>query len=220
MQAQRHGIRQKFLATLCILIIAGSVGCSRQESPAAKPVATPANPRLILQITVDALRGDLPRRYARLLGDGGFRYLMEQGIDYTNAHYWHANTETIVGHVSLATGSVPAAHGMVGNVWFDRGLGRLVYNIEDARHRLLTAGADVDKQTEVDVTQKAAKVDGRSPTTILSSTFSDELASHFNGRSRIFAVSMAGHAGKAFWFSKRRGNSLPVPTITSSIRRG
>jgi predicted AlkP superfamily pyrophosphatase or phosphodiesterase len=91
-------------------------------------------PRLILQITVDALRGDLPGRYAHLFGDGGFRYLMDEGVHYTNAHYQHANTETIVGHVSLATGTVPAAHGMVGNVWFDRADGRLVYNIEDPDH--------------------------------------------------------------------------------------
>jgi len=34
---------------------------------------------------------------------------MEQGIYYDNAHYQHANTETIVGHVSLATGTVRAA---------------------------------------------------------------------------------------------------------------
>lgn len=100
--------------------------------------AEPARPRLILQITVDALRGDLPRRYAHVLGDGGFRYLMEHGINYTNAHYQHANTETIVGHASLATGAVPAAHGMVGNVWFDREQGRLIYNIEDPRYHLLT----------------------------------------------------------------------------------
>ncbi|MBK1632591.1 hypothetical protein CKO31_17955 [Thiohalocapsa halophila] len=55
-------------------------------------------------ITVDALRGDLPNRYAHLFGDGGFPNLMEEGVHYTNAHYQHANTETIVGHGSLATG--------------------------------------------------------------------------------------------------------------------
>jgi predicted AlkP superfamily pyrophosphatase or phosphodiesterase len=173
-------------------------------------------PRLILQITVDALRGDLPGRYAGLYGDGGFRYLMEQGIHYTNAHYQHANTETIVGHVSLATGSVPAAHGMVGNVWFDRQTERLTYNIEDPDYHLLTAGADVDRATEIDPTQKAAKVDGRSPATILTSTFSDELAAHYGGGSKIYgvsvkdrgAVSLAGHAGKAFWFSKASGEFI------------
>jgi len=170
-------------------------------------------PKLVLQITVDALRGDLLNRFNKVLGEGGFRYLMEEGIYYNNAHYQHANTETIVGHVSLATGSVPAAHGMVANVWFDSEQDRLVYNIEDANYRLLTAGADVDKKTEIDPTQKTAKVDGRSPNNIMTSTLSDEMAVHFAGRSKIFAVSvkdrgavsLAGHAGKAFWFSKASG---------------
>ena len=175
--------------------------------------ASDAKPRLILQITVDALRADLPQRYAHLLGDGGFRYLMEDGVNFTNAHYLHANTETIVGHASLATGTVPAAHGMIGNVWFDRKQERLVYNIEDADYRLLTAGADVDQKSEIDPTQKAAKVDGRSPAAILAPTFSDELALASAGKALIYgvsvkdrgAVSLAGHAGKAFWFSKSGG---------------
>ena len=194
-------------------LAAGLLLATGWTAAGAEAVGTGEPPRLVLQITVDALRGDLPGRYAHLFGDGGFRYLMDQGVNYTNAHYQHDNTETIVGHVSLATGTVPAAHGMVGNVWFDREDGRLVYNIEDADYHLLTVGADVDRDTEIDPTQKAAKVDGRSPATILTSTFSDELAVHTNGASKIFgvsvkdrgAVSLAGHAGKAFWFSKAGG---------------
>ena len=204
-------------ATLCAFSMLALYSCAPDKETTTPAVnagtTTPHKPKLILQITVDALRGDLPKRYAHMLGDGGFRYLMNNGIDYTNAHYQHANTETIVGHATLATGSVPAAHGMVGNVWFDRELGRLVYNIEDARYHLLTAGAGVDKKSEIDPTQKTAKVGGRSPATILCSTFSDELAVHYDGKAKIFAVSvkdrgavsMAGHAGKAFWFSKSSG---------------
>ena len=201
-------VRNKFslahailVSTLAVLPLAGTSAWAGEQ------------PKLVLQITVDALRGDLPSRFDDVLGDGGFRYLMADGVHYTNAHYQHANTETIVGHVSLATGTVPAAHGMVGNVWFDRELDRLVYNIEDSDYSLLTAGADVDQETEIDPTQKAAKVDGRSPNNILTSTLSDEMAIHFGGRSKIFAVSvkdrgavsLAGHAGKAFWFSKGSG---------------
>ena len=194
-------VKPVFVPVLAALLLAGTSARAVEQ------------PKLVLQITVDALRGDLPSRFNNVLGDGGFRYLMEEGIHYTNAHYQHANTETIVGHVSLATGTVPAAHGMVANVWFDRELGRLVYNIEDPRYRLLTAGADVDQKTEIDPTQKAASVDGRSPDNILTSTLSDEMAIHFAGRSKIFAVSvkdrgavsLAGHAGKAFWFSKASG---------------
>ena len=199
-------VRNSFFSVLFLLLVA-SLGC------ATTPVSAGEQPKLVLQITVDALRGDLHRRFAGVLGEGGFRYLTENGIDYANAHYLHANTETIVGHTSLATGTVPAAHGMVANVWFDREQDRLAYNIEDSRYRLLTAGADVDSKTEIDYTQKKARSDGRSPANILTSTFGDELAVHFGGRSKIFgvsikdrgAVSMAGHAGKAFWFSKKSG---------------
>ena len=45
--------------------------------------------KLVLQITVDQLRGDLPTRYVDRLGQGGFRYLLEKGTHYANAHYRH-----------------------------------------------------------------------------------------------------------------------------------
>lgn len=178
----------------------------------AHPIVAAAQdkPRLILQITIDQLRGDLPSRHKNQFGEGGFRYLMEEGIHYTNAHHTHANTETIVGHTSLATGANPAAHGMVGNLWYDRSNGRTVYNIEDPDYSILTIGADVDDETEIDPTHRAAKTDGRSPRAILTSTFGDELTVNTAGKAKVFgvsikdrgAVAMAGHAGKAFWFSK------------------
>jgi len=175
--------------------------------------AAKSPPKLVLQITVDQLRGDMPERYLDKMGSDGFRYLLKNGVVYENAHHAHAATETIVGHATLATGAHPADHGLIGNVWFDRESGELTYNIEDARYPLLSADADVDKATEVDPTQKAASTDGRSPATMLVSTFSDELAIHTANQAKVFAVSvkdrgavsMAGHAGKAFWFSKAAG---------------
>lgn len=194
----------KFHRTLQALLIAGI------SIFALTPAIAGDKPKLILQITVDQFRGDLPTRYADRLGEGGLRYLLEEGIHYNNAHHGHANTETIVGHVTLATGAHPAAHGMIGNLWFDRKTGATTYNIEDPDYRLLTEGADIDADTEIDPTQKAATSDGRSPMAILTTTFSDELASLTAGKAKIFgvsvkdrgAVSMAGHTGKAFWFSK------------------
>jgi len=195
------------LASLAVIVIASVSQGTAQER---------AKPRLILQITVDALRGDLVRRYYDRLGDGGFRYLMKHGMVYQNAHHGHANTETIVGHATLATGADPAAHGMIGNVWFDRTTGKLTYNVEDARYPILSKGAGVDKKTEIDPTQRTARSDGRSPSRILVSTFSDELTLSLGGKSKVFgvsvkdrgAISMAGHTGKAFWFSKKSGEFI------------
>jgi predicted AlkP superfamily pyrophosphatase or phosphodiesterase len=197
----------KLLAALAILatgLVAQGAAQERSE------------PKLILQITVDQLRGDLLTRYYDRLGKGGFRYLLDAGTVYTNAHHRHANNETIVGHTTLATGADPAEHGMVGNVWLDRATGELTYNVEDFRYPLLSKGAGVDKKSEIDYTQKTARSNGRSPSRILVSTFSDELTLFQGGKSKVFgisvkdrgAISMAGHTGKAFWFSKKSGEFI------------
>jgi predicted AlkP superfamily pyrophosphatase or phosphodiesterase len=180
---------------------------------AASAAEAEHKPRLVLQITVDQLRADLPLRYYERLGDGGFRYLWEHGVVFRNAHHAHANTETIVGHATLATGAHPSGHGMVGNLWFDRESGLTTYNVEDPNYRLLTEGADVDEDTEIDPTQRAARSEGRSPAAILVSTFSDELRRSTGGGARAIgasvkdrgAISMAGHSGTAYWFSKSSG---------------
>ncbi len=174
-------IAARFLVVAAMLVILGSRAWGQ---------GIDAKPRLVLQITVDQLRGDLPTRYYDRLGEGGFRYLLENGTVFTDAHHAHANTETIVGHATLATGAHPSNHGMIGNIWLDRELGETVYNIEDPRYRLLTAGADVDDSTEIDPTQRVARSEGRSPAAILVSTFSDELAASTAGRAKIFGVSV------------------------------
>ena len=207
-----NAIRNSVRAFLMVVLLHAGL------APAILLVATvPAlageQPKLVLQITVDQLRGDLPTRYYDRLAENGFRYLWEHGIVYRNAHHAHANTETIVGHATLATGAHPSGHGMVGNLWFDRETGYTTYNVEDSDYRLLTEGADVDEDAEIDPTQRAARSEGRSPAAILVTTFSDELRSNTDGKSKVIgvsvkdrgAISMAGHSGTAYWFSKANG---------------
>jgi predicted AlkP superfamily pyrophosphatase or phosphodiesterase len=202
-------LRSKTLVAIALLAIS-TLGCGlhhgrhqgshhRSHSGMHGHGAAAEPPRLVLQITVDQLRGDLPHRYAERFGEGGFRYLLERGTWYTSAHYRHANTETAPGHATLATGADPAVHGIVSNDWIDQRTGDFVYNTEDDRHHLI--GAD----------PKAHQ--GVSPRNLLSSTFSDELVLDTAGGSRVFSVSgkdrgailPGGHAGKAFWFSRSTG---------------
>jgi len=104
----------RLIAVIAIFAFGNSTVANAQTSPEI---------RLVLQITIDGFRADLINRYEKGYGDGGFRYLLGKGVVYTNAHYQYANTETIVGHTTLATGTFPSQHGMVGNVWFDREAG-------------------------------------------------------------------------------------------------
>lgn len=170
--------------------------------------------RLVMQVTVDGLRGDLLSRYSDRFVKGGFKRLLEHGTVFANAHYQHANTETIVGHTTLATGAYPSGHGMIGNVWYDRKTNELSYNIEDPQYPLLPSREKTIKGEQVDPAQKRSRTQGRSPTSILAETVGDKLMAYFGGRSKVFgvsgkdrsAVAMAGHAGKAFWYSTDTGD--------------
>ena len=158
-------------------------------------------PRLIVQITVDQLRGDLPLRYWHRFGEGGFRYFLDRGTWYTDAQHPHSMTETIVGHTTLATGAYPSRHGMVANKWYDSSTNTLIDNIEGPTYPLISVMGE---------TQTGP---GASPVRILTTTFSDELAIATDGKAKIYSVSvkdrgaipLAGHAGKAYWFSNTNG---------------
>ena len=199
--------RISLLITVALAVLIGG-------NPTNANAQTRQDIRLVLQITIDGLRADLINRYENGFGKDGFRLLKEKGTYYTNAHYQYANTETIVGHTTLATGTFPSQHGMIGNVWFDRETGELAYNIEDPDHPIISTRENESKGEQIDPAQKKSRTQGRSPAVILAPTFSDGLAAYYGGRSKIFgvsgkdrsAVSMAGHVGNAFWYSTNTGD--------------
>ena len=175
----------------------------RPPSTPGTPHIVPANglPKLVLQITVDQLRGDLPFRYRDRFVSGGFRLLMDRGTWYDFVHHAHSKTETVVGHATLATGAYPSHHGLIADAWYDRETGKLRDCVEDPQYP--TVGTD----------PSGATTPGASPRALLSSTFADELLKATGGKARVFAVSgknrgavpLAGHAGKAFWFDTGTG---------------
>ena len=70
--------------------------------PAVLPAAAPDQPRLVVVITVDQLRGDHLARFGPHFGPGGFRRLLEGGLDFRDTHYRHAFTLTAPGGVLVA----------------------------------------------------------------------------------------------------------------------
>lgn len=168
----------------------------RSNSVCAPATGTPI--KLVLQITVDQLRGDLPRTFKERFGSGGFRYLMDKGVFYNNAHYTHADTETGPGHATLVTGAQPAQHGIIGGDWWDELNKRIFYSVEDNKYRVFSEHVD----TEIGKTQG-----GRAPTNLESTTLGDELYIASEQNAKIFAVSgkdrsaiiPGGRVGKAFW---------------------
>lgn len=154
-------------------------------------------PRLVLQITVDQLRGDMLPRFRDRFGEGGFKWLLEHGAYFANAHYDSTNTMTGPGHATLVTGAYAREHGVPTNDWFDRASGREVYCVADPKSPVIG---------------EPPSADGFSPAQLTASTLGDELVAGRPG-SRAFAVAgkdrsaiiPGGHLGKAFWFSDRTG---------------
>jgi predicted AlkP superfamily pyrophosphatase or phosphodiesterase len=161
-----------------------------------------SQPKLIVQVVVDQFRGDFLAKYQDKFSPNGFNYLTKHGIWYANANHPHANTTTCVGHSSIATGAYPRYHGMVGNSWYDIESNEAVDCVGD--EKVVTLNFAKVKKT----------FPGRSPKNLLASTFSDELI--LSQKGRAFAVSykdraaitMAGHAGIAYWFDKINGGFI------------
>lgn len=87
----------------------GPAQSQRDESPV----------RLVVLISVDQLPHYLLERYATLYS-GGLQRLLVEGRSFTEAVHDHALTVTAPGHATLATGVVPARHGIVYNEWYER----------------------------------------------------------------------------------------------------
>lgn len=177
-------------SVLLSLLLGAATLAQAQVHPRDAPVD------LVLQITVDMLKGEMPfRQYPHL--DGGIRYLMDNGVAYRNAHFQHSTTFTAVGHAVIATGAAAAQHGLAGNDWADRNSGERVYCV-----------ADADARPLIDVASL-----GTSPRNLTASTFGDEIVLSSGGKSRVFSVSVkdrgaiitGGRLGKAFWYDSGSG---------------
>lgn len=167
--------------------------CSGLSLASIKP------PKLVVQIVVDQLRGDLINLYHDELSPNGFNYLLAHGLDFHNTHHPHANTVTCVGHATIATGAYPALHGIVNNHWYDRKTALTPYCVSDPQSPILPTA------------RSKKQLAGRSPKYLAASTLSDELVLAQAGRAFAVsfkdraAITLAGHAGKAFWFDKLNG---------------
>ena len=92
--------------------------------------APPAQPKLILMLSIDQMRADYLTRFAPLY-KGGLRRLLDHGAVFTNAKYRHASTETGPGHSVLLSGRHPSHSGIVANDWWDGYLKRTVNVVDD-----------------------------------------------------------------------------------------
>lgn len=169
-------------------------------------------PKLVVGIVVDQMKMEYLYRFSNDFSENGFKRLMKEGFTFHNAHYNYMPTYTGPGHASIYTGTTPSVHGIVGNNWFNKGLGKEMYCTDDNSVTTLGNGTDYEGKM--------------SPKNLLSTTITDELKLATNFKGKVIGMSLkdrgailpAGHfADWAFWYSKTGafisstyyGNQLP-----------
>lgn len=164
---------------------------------------TPEAPRLVVMIAVDQL---IPEQLQRLEArfTGGFKRLLDEGAVFWRATVDYAGTETGPGHATFATGRWPVHHGIVGNVYFDRGTREVAYCVGDAAvHPVTSQGLDSAKPSF-----SPANMDGDAMGDLLEKRAAGSKTVTIAGKDRS-AVLMGGRKPDAalWWHSAEGGFS-------------
>lgn len=163
----------------------------------AAEAQNPAAPKLVVNILIDQLRSDYMQAFMPLYGENGFKRLMGNGKIYTQGEFPIATVDRASATASIATGSTPFYHGIVGQKWFDLSAMRGVNCVDDRSCKGI--GTDT----------------GASPQHLAVSTVSDELKVATDGKALVYsiapfcdaAVLAAGHAADvSVWIDNQTGN--------------
>ncbi|WP_405369452.1 alkaline phosphatase PafA [Nonlabens sp. Asnod2-A12] len=186
-----------------ILLFVFLTSCStlsrkRDQQPSTSSItemdASQNAPKLVVGIVVDQMRYDYLSRFYNRYSDGGFKRLMNDGFNLTNNHYNYVPTYTAPGHASIYTGTSPMNHGIIGNNWYDKFEGKVIYNASDDQVSGVGSLSDDGKM---------------SPRRMLTTTVTDQLELHTQGKAKVIGISVkdrgailpAGHAADAaYWF--------------------
>lgn len=191
-----------YVTALGMAIVMGLPAHSIAQATTAK--TTPAapttlqRPKLVVGLMIDQMRWDFLYRYYDRYSNDGFKRLLREGFTCENAHIPYAQTVTAPGHATVYSGTTPAIHGIMGNDWHDRTLGRMVYCTEDDRVTAVGGGA---------------KTEPMSPRNLQVTNLSDQLRLATNFRSKVVGVAIkdrgailpAGHTGEAYWYDAGTG---------------
>ncbi|NNJ87877.1 MAG: alkaline phosphatase family protein, partial [Eudoraea sp.] len=154
-----------------------------------------ANPKLVVGIVVDQMRYDYLSRFWGHYGEGGFKRLVNGGFTCKNNHFNYAPTSTGPGHASIYSGTTPSTHGIIGNTWYDKQSGKVVYCASDEQYNSIGTDMDTGKM---------------SPHRMTVSTITDELRLFTQKKGKVIALALkdrgavlpGGHmANAAYWFN-------------------
>lgn len=173
------------------------IGCNRVEDR-VQPVDLTNKvdqPKLVVFFIVDQGMPSILEKYDHLFV-GGYRWLMDNGVQFKNTYHEHGYTATGPAHFVLSSGQYPSTGGVIGNQWFDRELKRGWYCVEDTLSQILKDGST-----------------GRSYRSIQSTTLGDWLKKYspkskvlsIAGKDRAAVLQGGKNADLTLWYDRQGG---------------
>ena len=200
---QKHFRSQLSLLVLSLPVVLASFLPARADDKQSAP-ASDAKPKLVVLVVFDQMRADYLTRWYDQFGKGGLRRLLDEGAWFDNCNYPYALTLTGPGHASFLTGCSADRHGIIGNEWYERGVGE-VYCATTNRYENVPSNASG--------TAKKGTGAG-SPDRLLAPTVGDVLKTTTAGKGRVIAVSYKDraailpgghHPDGAYWMDSNTG---------------
>ena len=168
-------------------------------------------PKLVVGIVVDQMRFDYLYRFLPFYGMNGFRRLMNEGSNFTFAHYNYEATKTAPGHASIYTGTTPYFHGIIANDWYDKQSKTTVNSVIDHDYKSLGSN---DSEGEA------------SPKKLLATTITDQIKLASNKKSKVISISYKDRAAVlpgghmpdgVYWYNQKTGNYVTSTYYMNSL---
>ena len=143
-------------------------------------------PRLIVNITIDQLNADYIDAFSPFFKAAGFQKLMQEGKTYEVASCPFTPVSVPSSIATIATGTTPFHHGIIGSQWIDRTTLHPVYCVDEKQYIY-------------------------GPSQLKTSTLGDEMKVSTHGKSIIYSIAAdksaailsAGHAAdNAIWYDE------------------
>ncbi len=185
---------RNILATIIAVLIAVCSLAQGRSIPSEKP-------KLIVEVVVTQMRYDYLQRYLENFSDNGFKVLIEEGAVCKNAKFSYSFTQSAPGLATIASGTNPSTHGMVGDIWYIPLLNQNVKAVQDSKEEGIGGFGELGKI---------------SPRNLLTGTLGDEIKLA-NKKSKVIGIALeptssvllAGHsADAAYWFDPSMGKFM------------
>jgi predicted AlkP superfamily pyrophosphatase or phosphodiesterase len=155
-------------------------------------------PKLVVFISIDQMKAEYLDWYKSEF-TGGFKRILMEGTQYTNADLNYALSETGPGHAALGTGTYPTHSGITENNWYDRRTLNRVYCVEDSTAEKAEAEGGGMSSKNLMVTALGDWLKTASPASkVIAASIKDRAA-----------ILMAGQRPDcAFWYDRKLGHMV------------